>query len=237
MLKLWVDKKLPNPINMLRYDLTHWLIYSHVGSLFKFWLCGYCIFAIVTRLAGPLANSRREEKGVLVFRLAQFRGPGHNVGSLFKLWLCAYAVFTIATGLDIPLRLILVRKRGNASVLDWRSFVSNGTLFGCGQYALRTIPLSASHMERIVFGNQPVFSGLASVCANVPTASWQKIAETETNAVLRPNSLTYLFTCGILIEALTKRIFNFCNSKYIYLVGVLELLSKGIYFRLALFSE
>ena len=99
MLKLWVDKKLPNPINMLRYDLTHWLIYSHVGSLFKFWLCGYCIFAIVTRLAGPLANSRREEKGVLVFRLAQFRHPGHNVGSLFKLWLCTYAVFTIATRL------------------------------------------------------------------------------------------------------------------------------------------
>ena len=211
MLKLWVDKKLPNPINVLHNDLTHWLISSHVGSLFKFWLCGYCIFAIKARLAGPLANSRREEKGVLVFRLAQFRGPGHNVGSLFKLWLCAYAVFTIATGLDIPLRLILVRKRGNASVLDWRSFVSNGTLFGCGQYALRTIPLSASHTERVVFGDQPVFSGFASVCANAQTVSRQEIAKPDKHVALRPDSLTYLFTCGILIQILAVWILYFCN--------------------------
>ena len=59
--------------------LTHWLIYSHVGSLFKFWLCGYCIFAIVTRLAGPLANSRQEERECFGFRLAQFREQWHII--------------------------------------------------------------------------------------------------------------------------------------------------------------
>ena len=46
--------KLPNPKLTLRYDLTRWIISSHVGSLFKFWQCANWIFKIVTRLASPL---------------------------------------------------------------------------------------------------------------------------------------------------------------------------------------
>ena len=47
-------QKLPNPKRMLRYDLPRWLTSSHVGSLFKFWLCAKWIFTIVSRLASPL---------------------------------------------------------------------------------------------------------------------------------------------------------------------------------------
>ena len=47
-------QQLPNPKLMLLYDLTRWLISSHVGSLFQFRLCAYWIFTIVTRLASPL---------------------------------------------------------------------------------------------------------------------------------------------------------------------------------------
>ena len=60
-----------------------------------------------------------------------------------------------------------------------------------------------------MFGNQPMLSGLASVCANVQTRKSTKIAKPEINVALRPDSLTYLFTCGIAVEALAKRIFNF----------------------------
>ena len=44
----------PNPKIMLHYDLTRWLISSHVGSLFQFWLCTCWMVTIVTRLASPL---------------------------------------------------------------------------------------------------------------------------------------------------------------------------------------
>ena len=100
---------------------------------------------------------------------------------------------------------------GKVSILDWRFLVSNGTSFEWGQYALRTIPLSASHTERVVFSDQPVFSGFASVCANAQTVSRQEIAKPDKHVALRPDSLTYLFTCGILIQILAVWILYFCN--------------------------
>ena len=41
--------------------------------------------------------------------------------------------------------------------------------------------------------------------------SRQKIAKAEVHVALRPDSLTYLFTCGIVIEILAMRILNFYN--------------------------
>ena len=59
---------------MLRYNLTGWLISSHVGSLFKLWLFAYGIFTTVTRLAIPLRLILVTKTGRgLSLRLAQFR--------------------------------------------------------------------------------------------------------------------------------------------------------------------
>ena len=76
-------------------------------------------------------------------------------------------------------------------------------------------PINASHTERAVFGNQPMLPDLALVCANGQTRKSTKIAKPKVNVGLRPDSLTYLFTCGIVVEALAKRIFNFYNRKYV----------------------
>ena len=70
-------------------------------------------------------------------------------------------------------------------------------------------PINASHTERAVFGNQPMLPDLALVCANGQTRKSTKIAKLKVNVGLRPDSLTYPFTCGIVVEALAKRIFNF----------------------------
>ena len=72
-------------------------------------------------------------------------------------------------------------------------------------------PINASHTERAVFGNWPMLPELASVCANVHTGKSTKIAKPAVNVGLRPDSLTYLFTCGIVIRILFGRILNFYN--------------------------
>ena len=54
-------------------------------------------------------------------------------------------------------------------------------------------------MERAVLGNHPMLSGLASVCTIVQTR----------NVELRPDLLTYRFTCGIVIQIWAVRILNF----------------------------
>ena len=69
----------------------------------------------------------------------------------------------------------------------------------------------ASHMERAVVSNQAMFSAYASVCANVQTYGAKKIAKPVANVALRPNSLNYLITCGIVIQILVVRILNFYN--------------------------
>ena len=66
-----VYKELPNSHWMLRWDMIHWLVSSHVASLFRFWMCAYRFFTIVTLV--------RRGWG-LGFRLAQFRAEH---GTLF----------------------------------------------------------------------------------------------------------------------------------------------------------
>ena len=68
-------------------------------------------------------------------------------------------------------------------------------------------------MERAVLPNHPTFSALASVCAKVKIHKSTEIAKPESNVALRPDSLTYLFTCGIVIQILAVRIFNFYNRQ------------------------
>ena len=92
--------------------------------------------------------------------------------------------------------------------------MSNAPLFGWGKYARQTVPLSASHTERAVFGNQPVLSGLASLCSNVQTRR-PNIAKPEMNVAPRPNSSNYLFTCGIVIQILAVCILNFWNRNWL----------------------
>ena len=54
-----------------------------------------------------------------------------------------------------------------------------------------------------------------------------KVAKPDVNVEIWPDSLTYLFTCGIIVEALTKRILNLYDRKSIYLLGGDEFLSWG----------
>ena len=69
--------------------------------------------------------------------------------------------------------------------------------------------LNASHTERAVFGNQTMFSRLAWVCANYQTHKSTKIAKPKRNVALQADQLTYLFTCGIVIQILDLCILNF----------------------------
>ena len=55
----------------------------------------------------------------------------------------------------------------------------------------------------------------ASICANVQTGKSTKVAEGEFTVALRSDSLTYLFTCGSVIQILCGRMLNFCNRKYV----------------------
>ena len=72
--------------------------------------------------------------------------------------------------------------------------------YGAGS-TRRITPIKTSHTERVLLGDQPIFSGRASGCANVKTRkSKKKGAKPELNIALRPDSLTYLFTCGIDIR-------------------------------------
>ena len=70
-----------------------------------------------------------------------------------------------------------------------------------------------------MFGNQPMLSGLASVYANVQTRRSTKIAKPENNVALRPDPLTYLLTCGMVVEALAKRI-STIGSKFSSWMGM-----------------
>ena len=148
-----------------------------------------------------------KQKRMLCFDLTRWL-ISLRVGSLLKRWPSAYSISVIGSTFTWWVCLNCCRK---VSILDWRFLVSNDTSFEWGQYALRTIPLSASHTERVVFGDQPVFSGFASVCANAQTVSRQEIAKPDKYVALRPDSLTYLFTCGILIQILAVWILYFCN--------------------------
>ena len=49
--------------------------------------------------------------------------------------------------------------------------------------------------------------------AQISTRRSSKIAKPGKNVALRPESLAYLFTCGMVVEALAKRILNFYNRK------------------------
>ena len=64
-----------------------------------------------------------------------------------------------------------------------------------------------------MFGNQAVFSGRASVCANVHDLSRQKITKPDVNVALRSDSWTYLLTCEIVTQILAVRILSFYNRK------------------------
>ena len=75
------------------------------------------------------------------------------------------------------------------------------------ELASNYLPEHIYHMECVVLGNQPMFSGLASVCANVyPYGSLKKVAKPYAHVAQRPEWLTDLFTCGIVGEALIQRI-------------------------------
>ena len=86
---------------------------------------------------------------------------------------------------------------------------------GQGSTRVKLFSFNASHTEGAVFENHAMLSGLASVSANVQTRKSTKIAKPEVNVAIRPDSLTYLFACGILVEAFAKRIFNFYNRKHV----------------------
>ena len=50
-----------------------------------------------------------------------------------------------------------------------------------------------------------------SICASVQTRKLTETAKPETNVALQSDSLTYLFTCGIVIQILFGRKLNFYN--------------------------
>ena len=75
---LVVENSQPEVSVALRLDSV--TISPHVGSLFKFWLCTYWIFTIVTRLASPSRLILVEGSGWgLGLKLAQFPYLCHNI--------------------------------------------------------------------------------------------------------------------------------------------------------------
>ena len=79
------------------------------------------------------------------------------------------------------------------SVLCWRTKQCFETLFGS---PTRHAP--SNHV-------------CVSICASVQTRKLTETAKHEVNVAIRPDSLTYLFTCGIVIRILFGRILNFYN--------------------------
>ena len=53
--------------------------------------------------------------------------------------------------------------------------------------------------------------GLAPVCPNFQIRKSTKIVKPDVNVALPPDSSTYLFTCGIVIQILAVRMLNFYN--------------------------
>ena len=134
-----------------------------------------------------------------------------HVGSLFKLWLFTYWIFTIVTWLASPLRLILVARSGWGLRFRLAHTREQWHIFRVRVVTRQIISLIASHMERAVMNNQPMFSAFASVCTNVQTHKATKIAKPEAHVSLQPNLLNYRTTCGIVVQILAVRILNFYN--------------------------
>ena len=122
-------------------------------------------------------------------RLGLRKCPNHHSTKKFKFWPCAYWIFTLVSRLASLLRLTLFVKSGEASILDWRSFVSDGTAdihvrIAASNYPSKHIPHGACCVGELanVFW---LWLGLRKCCAT-----------TWLNAFSRYENSSHLIICS-----------------------------------------